>query len=105
MSLASVRDFLAERAPDLVILRTEGSSATVTLAAQAFGVAPKVIGVCPFGLSTPLAVYCDRSLLALDVVVPAAGSTDSAVRLAPSRLASLVEATWVDVAEESRPDP
>ena len=156
MSLESVRAFLAERAPDLTILRTGGSSATVALAAEAFGVAPAEIaktlalavgdrtlllvlsgtrrldnrklkatlggkgkmldpeatlrvtghpvgGVCPFGLATPLPVHCDRSLLAFDAVVPAAGSTDSAVRLTPARLAALTEATWVDVAEESRP--
>ena len=36
-------------------------------------------GVCPFGLKTPLPVYCDISLKAFDEVVPAAGSTHSAV--------------------------
>src|SRR5262245_11272145 len=30
-------------------------------------------GVCPFGLATPLPVYCDVSLKAFDEVVPAAG--------------------------------
>ncbi|MFG3756446.1 YbaK/EbsC family protein, partial [Klebsiella pneumoniae] len=38
-------------------------------------------GVCPFGLPTPLPVYCDVSLRAFDEVVPAAGSTNSAVRI------------------------
>ena len=156
MSLDSVRAFLAERAPDVRIERTEGSSATVALAAEAFGVAPAAIaktlavsvgdrtillvlsgtrrldnrklkaafgakvrmldpdttlrltghpvgGVCPFGLASPLPVHCDRSLLGFDEVLPAAGSTDSAVRLAPDRLATLVNATWVDVAEEPQP--
>jgi prolyl-tRNA editing enzyme YbaK/EbsC (Cys-tRNA(Pro) deacylase) len=54
-------------------------------------------GVCPFGLATPLPVYCDVSLRAFDEVVPAAGSTRSAVRINPLRLATLVEAEWVDV--------
>ena len=54
-------------------------------------------GVCPFGLATPLPVYCDVSLKAFDEVVPAAGSTNSAVRIAPLRLAGLVGAEWVDV--------
>jgi prolyl-tRNA editing enzyme YbaK/EbsC (Cys-tRNA(Pro) deacylase) len=54
-------------------------------------------GVCPFGLLTPVAVYCDESLLAYDEVVPAAGSTQSAVRIAPRRMAELVGAEWVDV--------
>ena len=39
----------------------------------------EVGGVCPFGLKTPLPVYCDVSLKAFDDVVPAAGSTHSAV--------------------------
>ena len=57
-------------------------------------------GVCPFGLATAVPVYCDVSLKAFDEVVPAAGSTHSAVRIAPARLAELVKAEWVvDVCE------
>ena len=56
-------------------------------------------GVCPFGLNTPLKVYCDVSLQAFDEVVPAAGSINSAVRISPQRLAALVEAEWVDVCQ------
>jgi prolyl-tRNA editing enzyme YbaK/EbsC (Cys-tRNA(Pro) deacylase) len=54
-------------------------------------------GVCPFGLATPLPVYCDVSLKAFGEVVPAAGSTHSALRIDPLRMAALVDATWVDV--------
>jgi prolyl-tRNA editing enzyme YbaK/EbsC (Cys-tRNA(Pro) deacylase) len=54
-------------------------------------------GVCPFGLATPLQVYCDVSLKAFAEVVPAAGSRDSALRIAPDRLAELATAEWVDV--------
>ena len=54
-------------------------------------------GVCPFGLATPLPVYCDISLKEFDEVVPAAGSTNSALRIAPKRLADLAGAEWVDV--------
>lgn len=57
-------------------------------------------GVCPFGLATPLPVYCDVSLQAFDEVIPAAGSTHSAVRLAPQRLAELTQAQWVDLCRE-----
>jgi prolyl-tRNA editing enzyme YbaK/EbsC (Cys-tRNA(Pro) deacylase) len=152
MSLASVRAFFAEKAPDITVIESTQSSATVTLAAQAYGVAPariaktlslrigervvlivtsgtsrmdnkklkalfggkpkmlgleevaeitghEVGGVCAFGLKTPLPTYCDVSLKAFDVVVPAAGSTHSAVRIAPQRLAELVRAEWVDVCE------
>jgi prolyl-tRNA editing enzyme YbaK/EbsC (Cys-tRNA(Pro) deacylase) len=56
-------------------------------------------GVCPFGLPTPLPVYCDVSLKAFDEVVPAAGSTNSAVRINPHRMAELVDAAWVDVCQ------
>ncbi|ACF03171.1 YbaK/prolyl-tRNA synthetase associated region [Rhodopseudomonas palustris TIE-1] len=60
----------------------------------------EVGGVCPFGLKAPLPIYCDVSLKAYDVVVPAAGSTHSAVRIAPQRMAELVGAEWVDVCED-----
>jgi prolyl-tRNA editing enzyme YbaK/EbsC (Cys-tRNA(Pro) deacylase) len=152
MSLASVRAFFAERAPDIAVIESASSSATVALAAEAYGVEPgriaktlslrvgervvllvtagtsrmdnkkvktlfggkpkmlgldevaaitghQVGGVCPFGLKTPLPVYCDVSLKAFDIVVPAAGSTHSAVRIAPARMAELVNAEWVDVCE------
>jgi prolyl-tRNA editing enzyme YbaK/EbsC (Cys-tRNA(Pro) deacylase) len=59
----------------------------------------EVGGVCPFGLKAPLPVYCDVSLKAFDEVVPAAGSTHSAVRITPMRMAALVEAEWIDVCE------
>src|ERR1700761_3049971 len=58
-------------------------------------------GVCPFGLATPLLVYCDISLKDFDEVVPAAGSTHSAVRISPARMAELVNAEWVDVCKPS----
>ena len=54
-------------------------------------------GVCPFGLATPLPVYLDRSLLAFDIVFPAAGSLNSSVKVSPERLAALVSQGWVDV--------
>ena len=59
----------------------------------------EVGGVCPFGLKTPLPVYCDISLKAFDEVVPAAGSTHSAVRITPSRMAELTNAEWADVCQ------
>ena len=56
-------------------------------------------GVCPFGLATALPVYCDVSLKAFDEVVPAAGSTNAALRIAPARMAELVGAEWIDVCD------
>ncbi len=153
MSLDSVRAFFAQHAPDIAIIETSESSATVALAAAAHGVEPARIaktlslrvgervvlvvargdarldnrkaraalggkprmleadevvtltghpvgGVCPFGLSQPLQVYCDISLKAFDEVVPAAGSTQSAVRISPQRMAALTSAEWVDVCQD-----
>src|ERR1700684_374326 len=62
----------------------------------------EVGGVCPFGLKTPLPVYCDVSLKAFDEVVPAAGSIHSAVRITPARMAELTSAEWVDVCESPK---
>jgi prolyl-tRNA editing enzyme YbaK/EbsC (Cys-tRNA(Pro) deacylase) len=56
-------------------------------------------GVCPFGLASPLPVYCDISLKAFAEVVPAAGSTHSALRINPLRMAELADASWVDVCQ------
>jgi prolyl-tRNA editing enzyme YbaK/EbsC (Cys-tRNA(Pro) deacylase) len=57
-------------------------------------------GVCPFGLATPLPVYCDVSLRVFDQVVPAAGDIHAAVRIDPLRLADLVGAEWVDICQD-----
>ncbi len=150
MSLASVKAFFAENAPEIEVLQTEDSSATVDEAAKAHGVAPDQIaktlsfrvadrvfllvtagtarldnakaraafggkakmldrseveamtghpvgGVCPFGLVKPLPVYCDESLRTFSEVIPAAGSTNAAVRISPARLVELTGAQWVDV--------
>ena len=56
-------------------------------------------GVCPIGLPRPLRVYADFSLRAFEVVVPAAGDTHHAMRVAPERLVQLAGAEWVDVAQ------
>lgn len=54
-------------------------------------------GVCPFGLASPLPVYCDVSLKAFDTVFPAAGSRTTSVELTPQRLGVLTGAMWVDI--------
>ncbi|MEO8176433.1 MAG: YbaK/EbsC family protein [Sphingomicrobium sp.] len=150
MSLASVRSWLAQHAPDLAIIELEQTTATVDTAAAALGVEPGRIaktlavragdevfllvtrgdarldngkskaefgarprmlgaeetleitshpigGVCPFGLATPLPVYCDISLRPFDTVYPAAGSVNSSVEVTPGRLFELVGARWVDL--------
>jgi prolyl-tRNA editing enzyme YbaK/EbsC (Cys-tRNA(Pro) deacylase) len=54
-------------------------------------------GVCPFGLARPLPVWLDVSLRAFDEVLPAAGSTHSAVRLTPQQLEQATAGRWTDV--------
>lgn len=55
-------------------------------------------GVCPFGINEGVGVYLDRSLLRFDIVYPAAGTANSAVRLTPDELYKAAEAiSWVDV--------
>jgi prolyl-tRNA editing enzyme YbaK/EbsC (Cys-tRNA(Pro) deacylase) len=54
-------------------------------------------GVCPFGLASPLPVYCDLSLQDFETVFPAAGSRTTSVELTPARLAELTGARWVDI--------
>lgn len=80
---------------------------------EAFGARPRMLGheetealtghpvggVCPFGLATPLPVYCDQSLRDFGTVYPAAGSRTASVALSPQRLAALVSASWVDVCQ------
>lgn len=56
-------------------------------------------GVCPFGLASHMAIYCDISLKAFEEVVPAAGSINSAVRVNTERLAALTNAQWIDVCQ------
>lgn len=152
MSLDSVRAFFAAHAPDISVIETGQSSATVALAAEAHGVRPEQIakticlragerlmlvvtggmarldnrkfkdrfggkprmlgpdevlavtshpvgGVCPFGLPESLPIYCDISLRSFAEIVPAAGATNAAVRIAPDRLAALTGAEWVDVCQ------
>lgn len=152
MSLQSVRQFFSENAPDISVIVTEASSATVALAAEAhgvepdqiakticlrigddvvlvvtagtkrldnrkfkdrFGVKPRMLdadavveatshpvgGVCPFGLPSPLKIYCDLSLKAFGEVVPAGGAINAAVKIAPERMIALVDGEWADLCQ------
>jgi prolyl-tRNA editing enzyme YbaK/EbsC (Cys-tRNA(Pro) deacylase) len=57
-------------------------------------------GVCPFGLPHELRILADVTLKSFDVVLPAAGATNAAICISPDRLVKLVQATWVDVAQD-----
>ncbi len=60
-------------------------------------------GVCPFGLPRAIRVFADVTLRTFDVVLPAAGAPNAALRIDPARLAALVHAEWVDVVQ-SKPE-
>ena len=55
-------------------------------------------GVCPFGVNDNVKIYLDESLKKLDTMYPAAGSSNSAVKLNLKELEStLKEYKWVNV--------
>lgn len=58
-------------------------------------------GVCPFGLKNPLSIYLDESLKVFDYVYPAAGGSNTAVKIDVSFLHEVTEAKWVDVSNHN----
>ncbi len=58
----------------------------------------RIGGVCPFGIGDDVSVFADESLKRFDIVYPACGSDNSAVRLTVDELFELSSALdWVDV--------
>ena len=60
-------------------------------------------GVCPFAIENPaVTVYLDESMRRFDTVYPAAGSSNSAIRLTPAELERFSKSTgWIDVCKLS----
>jgi len=54
-------------------------------------------GVCPFGLKNPIRIYLDNSLQSYTQVFPAAGASNTAIKLTVDELQELTKAQWVDV--------
>lgn len=55
-------------------------------------------GVCPFGINEGVDVFLDESLKRFDIVYPACGSDNSAVKLTPEELEKLSNSKqWIDV--------
>ncbi|MCO1602199.1 MULTISPECIES: YbaK/EbsC family protein [Desulfosporosinus] len=54
-------------------------------------------GVCPFGLKHPIPIYLDHSLKSYTQVFPAAGASNTAIKLTVEELEELTKAQWVDV--------
>lgn len=60
----------------------------------------RVGGVCPFGLPGEIDVYLDVSLKRFSEVIPAAGSSNSSIRLSIEELEKYSNSRdWVDVCE------
>ncbi len=57
-------------------------------------------GVCPFAVHDGVQVYLDESLKRFDILYPAAGSANSAVKLTPAELEIASGGTWVDVCKD-----
>ena len=57
-------------------------------------------GVCPFGLPNKIDIYFDKSLNFYDVVIPAAGSINSSVKVKTKRLIKLTNAIEIDVCKK-----
>lgn len=63
-------------------------------------------GVCPFAVNAGVAVYLDASLRRFDVVFPACGSANSAIRLTLRELETLSQSRgWVDVCKAWQDQP
>ena len=51
-------------------------------------------GVCPFALKDNVEIFLDESLKKYDIVYPAAGAPNNAVKITPERLAEILSAGW-----------
>lgn len=54
-------------------------------------------GVCPFALKENVEIYLDESLKKYDIVYPAAGSANNAVKIGIDELSQTLEADWIFV--------
>ena len=60
-------------------------------------------GVCPFGVNDGVRVYLDESLRRFDIVYPACGSSNSAVKLTPEELCAASGGGWADLCKLPEP--
>ena len=58
----------------------------------------RIGGVCPFGINDGVRVYLDQSMKRFEYIYPAAGSSNSAIKLNMSELETVSEFdAWIDV--------
>ncbi len=63
----------------------------------------KIGGVCPFAIAKPnVKIFLDMSLKRFDIVYPACGSSNSAIKLTLEELYNISQAeNWIDVCKET----
>ena len=63
----------------------------------------KIGGVCPFAIAKPnVKIFLDMSLKRFDIVYPACGSSNSAIKLTLEELYNISHAeSWIDVCKET----
>ena len=54
-------------------------------------------GVCPFALKEGVEIFLDESLRKYDIVYPAAGAHNNAIKIDIESLSNILSATWIDV--------
>ena len=109
--IAKSMSFLVDGKPVMILLagdvKTDNSKYKHTFHVKASMIRPEQLpelvghpmgGVCPFDLKEGVTVYLDESLKRFDVVYPAAGTPNSAVRLTIPELEQCSGFSgWVDV--------
>ncbi len=59
-------------------------------------------GVCPFGVNEGVDIYLDESLKDNEIVYPACGSSNSAIKLTVDKLAEITDhIKWIDVCKRA----
>lgn len=93
MAIEKVKEYFKGFGIEDRIQEFEVSSATVALAAQALGcdeaetlIGHEVGGVCPFAVNGDVEVYLNVSLKRFETIIPACGSSDSAIELTKKEL-------------------
>ena len=56
-------------------------------------------GVCPFGIKEDIDIYLDESLKAYEIVYPAAGDVNAAVKISVEGFSQLLNHQWVDISQ------
>lgn len=56
-------------------------------------------GVCPFGIKENLDIYLDTTLREFEFVFPAAGTSNSTVKISPDYLQKITNGVWINISK------